>query len=433
MSSLAGFMLHLGYSVEGSDINFTHITDKLQKSGAIIHYGHTENNVDQSVDMLVYSGAINEDNAERIKAKKLNIPQMERAEFLAQVASEFGKVISVSGTHGKTTTTCMLADIFQSAQLKPTVHLGGESVDYGNALFGGQEYFITEACEYRNSFATLHSNVSIITNIESDHLDYYKDINDINNAFVNFANNTSEYVVLWQNRQFAKKISHKKVVVVGFKKSDDFFVCNVKRDSQGRYSYVVKFQGKELGKINLNVCGIHNVKNSACAFAVAYLQGIKPSTIITALARFKGVLRRYELIGEINNIPIIADYAHHPTEILNSIKSSLISHSRILCVFQPHTYSRTLKLMQEFITCFEGVEKLVVYKTYEAREKRIEGGDAYDLYNQVQVRNKMYSDDVSEVISMIEKSQDYDLVLVLGAGDIYDLFKIALMQQKCVD
>ncbi len=433
MSSLAGFAHSMGNLVEGSDSTSSHITEHLQKQGITVHIGHHASHITSDIDVLVYSGAIKDNNVERVRARELGIPEVERSQFLAQVADMYDNVISVAGTHGKTTTTAMLADIFVCAGLKPTVHLGGESIAYGNSLLGSKHYFITEACEYRNSFGTLHSNTAVVTNIEQDHMDYYHNLGEIVSAFSNFVSHTRDNVVLWQNRSFAKKIKGKNVVVVGLKKCDTFFVCDIKRDSMGKYNYLIKYKGRELTRIYLNVCGIHNVKNSACAFAVAYLYGIAPDVIAGALCKYRGVARRFELLGQIRGVPVIADYAHHPTEIHSSIKSALISHKRILCVFQPHTYSRTKALMEQFIDCFEGVRKLVIYKTYEAREKLIPGGDAYDLYKRVNVPTKAYVDNIDEAVSVVENSTEYDLVLVLGAGDVYDLFKIALMREKYVD
>ncbi len=427
MSSLAIFVKSFGNEVVGSDCTPSHITKQLEQHGIKVNLNHNADNIVDDIDYVVYSGAIKQNNSERVRAFELGIPQIERSKFLGKLATMYNNVISVAGTHGKTTTTSMLAEIMLDAGLNPTIHLGGESVRFGNTYLGGKHYFVTEACEYRNSFASLKSNIGVITNIECDHMDYYKNLRELNNAFENFANNC-ERVVLWQNRTLAKRLSNS--VVIGFNKFDDFFVCDVKRDEIGRYSYLIKHQGKDVARVNLTVGGVHNVKNSACAFVVAYLLGASPDVITKSLSAFKGVVRRYEHIGVINGKPVVADYAHHPTEIKASIKTSINSYGKVLCVFQPHTYTRTLTLMSDFVTCFSGVEHLIVYKTYEARESFVAGGDAKDLFNNVAVKSKYYFDDITNLLQKLENLENYDMVLVLGAGDIYDVIKNAISSEK---
>ncbi|MBR4745491.1 MAG: UDP-N-acetylmuramate--L-alanine ligase [Clostridia bacterium] len=422
MSALAQFAIDQGIIVSGSDMVQSNITNALVKNGAKVYIGHNISNIAEDVDLVVFTGAISENNVELTYARQLGIPTMERSQYLGMISKKYNTIISVAGTHGKTTTTSMLGDILIDAKFNPTIHLGGESVRFGNAHIGDAKYFITEACEYRNSFGYLHSDYAIITNIEADHLDYYKTFDNVKNAFVSFANN-SKNVIVWGNR-WLKNIVKSNLVIVGTKKSDTFFVCNIKRNASGKYSYLIKYKNKELAKISLNYPGVNLVKDSACAFVVAYMLAIDINIISNAISCYMGVKRRFELIGHTKaNIPIIADYAHHPKEIESTIKSCKMIYKRIMCVFQPHTYTRTKALMTDFVHCFDGVEDMVVYKTYEARERFMLDGCALTLYDNINLQNKHYFDSATDMLNYVENSEDYDLILVLGAGDIYDYFK----------
>lgn len=422
MSALAYFAIRQGVIVSGSDMTQSHVTDALVKEGAKVYIGHNISNITPDIDLVIFTGAISENNVELTYAKQLGIPQMERSEYLGLISKNYNTIISIAGTHGKTTTTSLLGDILIGAKLNPTIHLGGESVRFGNAHIGGREYFVTEACEYRNSFKYLHSDFAVITNIEADHLDYYKTFENVKNAFISFAN-SSKNVVVWNNR-WLKEVVNSNLIFVGTKKSDTFFVCNIKRNASGKYSYIIKCNNEELAKISLNYPGVHLVKDSACAFAVAYMLGIDVTLITDAICSYKGVKRRFELIGRTKfNIPIIADYAHHPKEIESTIKSCKMIYKRIMCVFQPHTYTRTRELMTEFVRCFDGVEDIVVYKTYEAREQYMNEGSARTLYDKIYIENKRYFDSASDMLNYVENSDNFDLILVLGAGDIYEYFK----------
>ena len=432
MSALAMLSKRLNKQVLGSDYVNSDIIENIKKAGINVFVGHNASNITQDIDLVVFSGAVNEHNVERIAAKNLGIEQMERSNYLALLSNEYGQIISIAGTHGKTTTTCMLSEILINAGLNPTVHIGGESLVFGNVRIGGNDIFVTEACEYRNSFATLKSDIGIITNVDADHLDYYKDIADIKRAFTNFANNCKQ-VVMWQNKDISSKVPG--AIVVGFKKSNDFFVCDVKRDKFGRYSYVIKYKTNELCKVKLNVIGSHFVKDSACAFAVAYLKGISKDIICNSLFNYHGVARRNELLGIVGLKPVIADYAHHPTEIKASVKALKHIYKRILCVFQPHTYTRTKALMEEFKCCFDDAAQVAVYKTYPAREELIDGADAYSLFQNIDNSSKCYYDDIDQLFDYVCSCTQYDLVLILGAGDIYNCFKSRIVKSlnKYVD
>lgn len=438
MSALARFMLARGVFVSGSDQVVSHFTTDLERAGALIYYGHNAHNIPYNCDLVVYTGAVHSDNVEYIEAQSRGVVTMERSEFLGYVASMYGDVIAISGTHGKTTTTSMLGSIFVSAGFNPTVHLGGESDDLGgNMHLGGTEFFITEACEYRESFRYLSPAVTLVTNIENDHTDYYKSMGEIYSAFGRLACR-SDTVVLFENSHLDDYICKKvNVVTCGFNGDYDILGYNLKMDKKGCYSFGVKYEGTYIGRFKLSVIGLHNAKNALCAIAVGLMYGVTYDKMYSAIKNFTGVKRRYEKVGEYRGVPVVCDYAHHPTEIRNSISGALTSHKKILCIFQPHTYSRTLSLMDEFATCFKGVHKLVVYKTYPAREKPINGGRAIDLQNNVKgLRERKYYcySKTCLIRTLKEMDRTYDLILVLGAGDIYDIVKqIVAKTKKSVD
>ena len=439
MSALAHLMINLGYSVSGSDMVKNSFTQSLEKLGVNIYLGHNENNIPKNTFLVVYTGAIKSNNVEYLRAQEKGLEVMERSQFLGWVAQKYKNVIAVSGTHGKTTTTAMLGDIFIEAHKNPTIHLGGESESINsNVLNGGTQFFITEACEYRNSFKYIIPTISVVTNIEKDHTDWYENMGQIVDAFSLFVNNSTQNVVVFENAEFVNHIKNgKKVVSCGFNGNYDVKGYNLHKNIDGCYSFDVKYNNTYIGRFNLNVIGLHNAKNALCAIAVALLFEVDISAIYRGIKRFRGVKRRYEQVGEYKGVPIVADYAHHPTEIKNSIKGALITHKKILCIFQPHTYSRTLSLINEFKGAFVGVEKLVVYKTYKAREKYIKGGSAQDLFNVVKVKskNKYYCNSQKCLTqTLLSIDDDYDLILVLGAGDIYEIIKkVCANLKKSVD
>lgn len=420
MSGLAKLLHYNGAIVNGSDIGNSPEIDCLKQLGIQVHLCHSENNITKDIDIVVFTGAIKPDNSELKQAKKLNIRMMERSEFLGYIASNYHKVISISGTHGKTTTTAMIGYIFKCAKKNPTIHIGGESIDLkGNTILGSNEYFIVEACEYRKSFSFLHSDTAVITNIECDHLDFYKDLQDIEDSFLNFASNSNFLV-----KAKGINISHNNSISVG----DNWLVTNIVFNDFG-YDYDVLFNKELFGHFRLNMLGVHNVINSLFAIAVSHHYEIDKKIICNSLKNFHGVARRYEKIGVVGcdkNIPVIIDYAHHPTEIKNSYKGLLEVYKNILVVFQPHTYSRTIKLFDDFINTLNKIDNLILFKTYPAREKEIVGGRAIDIFSKLNSKNIEYFENLQDLISAINNKisfYKYDAVLILGAGDLAEFLR----------
>ena len=421
MSALAMFCEKFGAVVCGSDVCENSEVKKLKKLGIEIYIGHDDTHITESLDFVVFSGAIDTSNLELKKAKQLNIKCYERSEFLGIICKLYLNSIVVAGTHGKTTTTAMIGETFINANMHPSIHLGGESIAFGNYVIGNHDMFITEGCEYKNSIRFLQPNTSIITAIELDHTDCYSDICSIKEAFLNLANNTKQNVIVFENKDFSKEINSKvNVVNVGF--DDDYDVCgkNLSKLQNGCYAFDVFYEGYK-GRFQTNAVGIHNVKNALCAIAVALLYDIDISTIYSSLRKFKGVKRRFEKIGSLNGTPVICDYAHHPTEIVNSISTAKSIYGKVSVVFQPHTYSRTIGLKRDFLKAFKEVNQVAILKTYPAREKYMVGGSAKELYNELTHKNKTYLENRKSLKNYIISNKFKGCILILGAGDIYNM------------
>lgn len=412
MSGLAKMSLHFGAKVEGSDITKNQETIDLENLNIKVYYGHKSQNIKKNCDLVVFSGAIHDNNIELITAKKYKIPVIERSKFLGYISKQFARVIAVSGTHGKTTTTAMIGEMFINNNMKPTIHLGGESVNLkSNTIIGEYQYLIVEACEYRESFRFLRPQLSVITNIECDHLDYYKNLKSIVNSFGRFAKNSQTVIT-----NSCTNIKKKNVINV-----DKIYLLKEVNYSNLGYDFVVYKYSQFFGKFRLNMLGLHNVNNALFAIAVADFFHLPIDTMKTALENFNGVRRRYEKIGVIQNLPVIIDYAHHPTEIKNSIDGIKNAFKNILVIFQPHTFSRTLKLFNDFVFALSKLNHLIIYKTYPARESEIIGGRACDLYEQIFGTDCDYADNLSDLLTKINekiKLFEFDCILVLGAGDL---------------
>ena len=420
MSGLAVLAKEYGCAVTGSDIS-SDIPSVLIKNNITVYRGHSEDNISDDCDMVVYTGAISEDNVELKYAISKGIKVVERSEFLGVICKLYDNVIAIAGTHGKTTTTSMIGHIFDMANLKPTIHMGGISNNFeSNMVVGDRKYFITEACEYKNSFRYIHSNYAVITSTDPDHMDCYSSVVELNNAYQYFAKNSKNLVLVDSVKGIYKKGS----ILVGID-DGDIYATNIEY-KDGRYSFDCYYFGKYLTNFKLYSVGRFNIYNALCAIAVAMEYGISISCIYDALISYKGVKRRNEKICDIGGVPVICDYAHHPTEISNIISAYKSHYKKVMCIFQPHTYSRTKLLMNKFITSFKGVKTLIIYKTYPAREQKIDGGDAFDLYKKVKIseKNKYIAYTKYKLKKIIyENIENIDCVLILGAGNIYNIAK----------
>ena len=426
MSGLAAVLLKEGYNVSGSDAKESETTKKLKEIGAEIYIGHKSENI-KNIDLVVYTAAIPQDNPEIIKAKNLNIPLMDRAEFLGQIMKGHKYNVAVAGTHGKTTCTSMISHVTLDANLDPTILVGGElDVISGNYRVGASEYFITEACEYKESFLKFYPYVGIILNIDADHLDYYKDINHIQETFGKFSKLVPKdgYLIGYVDDSRVKEILDKSdcnVLGYGFEQGN-VIAKNITFDGRGCPTFDVYNNSDKLFTIHLNAAGKHNVLNALSAICVGLIFNIPHSFIIKGLQSFKNAHKRFELKGVKDEVTIIDDYAHHPVEIDATLNTAQkIDHNKVFCVFQPHTYTRTKTLFNEFSNCFSKADELILMDIYAAREKdtglvnSTELGDAIRA-NGVKCINVHSHEEALNYIKANVKSND--LVLTVGAGDV---------------
>ncbi len=417
MSGLARLVKNSGAEVTGSDINQSNEEiEKLKTLGVRVNHNHDPNNITKDIDLVVYNYAIHSDNPELKRAHELGIQCMSRAELLGIMAGKYKNVIAISGTHGKTTTTAIIGEIFCRAGLNPTVHIGGESINLNdNTIIGAKDFLILEACEYHNSFRYLSPNVCVVLNIDADHLDYYKDLDEIYGAFEAFALNGDLLIC-----DSDLRLMHPNFVAIGA----DIEAKNIVYNNLG-YDFDVVSNGEFWGSVRLNIIGKHNITNTLFAIAVAMAYGLEKNVIIDAIRGFRGVKRRQEKIGELGGVPVVIDYAHHPTEIEASLRGFGERFSSPLVIFQPHTFSRTKALFDDFVKVLGGIDNLLIYKTYPAREKEILGGRAEDLCGAL--CNAKYADDINTLIEWIEgevKSGGTDGIVVLGAGDLAEKLKL---------
>ena len=426
MSALAFLTFKMGIDVAGSDKNCGKFANKLKKMGIKVYTTHRKNNI-KGCDLVVFSGAIGDDNNELIQAKRLNIKTMERSQYLGLISQSYGNVIAISGSHGKTTTTAMIGYIFLLAGLNPTVHIGGElKIFGGNLLVGGKQFFITEACEFRDSFLELKPNVSVVTNIEKEHLDFFKTFKNEVASFKKFVNNTK--IKCFANEKTKEFLdSNLKISFCGIDDFSNWQAKNIKIKENGKYSFDVFYNGKYIDKISLGVAGKFNVDNALLAIAVSQFYGIKMDIIKKALVTFCNVDRRFEKLGEKNGNIVVQDYAHHPTEIAKVIQMCKeVYKKKIVCIFQPHTYSRTKMLIDDFLSCFDSVKELIILHTYSAREKYSYLGSAKYLKDKLFSQNKDFTLvgplSKQDVKIQLEKYKDC-ILLFLGAGDIDECAK----------
>lgn len=425
MSGLAAILLKNGFKVSGSDMKESEITIRLQQHGAEIYIGHSADNV-KNVDLVVYTAAVPSDNPELLFAKNNNIPLMDRAEFLGYIMKGHKYNVAISGTHGKTTSTSMLSHIVLSAELDPTILVGADlDIINGNFRTGESEYFITEACEYKASFLRFFPYIGVILNIDADHLDFYKDIDDIEATFKKFVSiiPNDGYAIGNADDFRVKRVLETascNTLTFGLNEGD-VFAKDIHFNGRGS-SFDVVYKGKELYTIHLHVPGSHNVLNALSAVASSIVLGIDEKAVIEGLEGFKGAHKRFEIKGSKDDITVIDDYAHHPTEIKATLKAAReYPHNKIVSVFQPHTYSRTISLLDEFSESFNDTDELILMDIYAAREKDTGIVSSDMLGDKIRAKgikciNVHSHAEALEVAK--QKLSSGDLLLTVGAGDV---------------
>ena len=440
MSAIAEILLTQGFAVSGSDLRVSENTDYLKKLGAKIIIGHNSDNI-HGADVVVYSSAVKiHENPETLAAFETNIPVLRRAEMLAEV-TRLKYCLAVSGTHGKTTTSSMCGITLMNAGLEPTVIVGGRLGGLGgsNARLGNGDWTVVEADEYDRSFLQLLPTIAIINNIEPEHMDIYESYDDLKNTFIKFANKVPFYgfIAACIDDEGIKDILpdiKKKVITFGLSENADYRAGNIKHNKFSSEFDVYKAD-KLLGKIKINIPGVHNIKNALATLAVSMELDIDFDKIAAALSSFTGVNRRFEIKGELNGMLIIDDYAHHPTEIKATLKAAKEGFDRrIIAVFQPHTYTRTAEFFDDFAHSFDDADILIVMDVYAAREKPIEGingkmiADYAVKYNH---GNVFYCPTIDEVYDLVlDLYTQNDMLITLGAGDIWKLNQKLIKNQS---
>ena len=431
MSGLAEVLLEEHFTISGSDNKRSPLTEQLEKAGVTIFYRQKASNIIEGIDVVVYTAAIHEDNEEYQAAVQKGLPMLSRAELLGQLMTNYDTPIAVSGTHGKTTTTSMISHILLAADSDPTISVGGmlDAIG-GNIRVGGSDVFLTEACEYTNSFLNFHPKYSIILNIEEDHMDFFKDINDIRNSFHKFAQNTAADGILFLNAAIdhPEEITadlKERIVTFGLTEDADYTATDITYNEEACASFTFNAHGQAAGHVSLNVPGKHNIANALAAIAFATEAGFDTDTIIRGLQSFGGTARRFEYKGKLGSITIIDDYAHHPTEIAATLTAARnYPHDRIICVFQPHTYTRTKAFWNQFSDSLALADVVVLADVYAARETDTLGIHCEDLADDVRHKGtESYYFPSFDAIEnfLLEECHDNDLVITMGAGDIYQV------------
>lgn len=439
MSALAVILSSDGFTVRGSDFRESEVTQALAEKGIEVSIGHDSKNVGNP-SLVVYTAAIKEDNPELIYARTLDVPVIERATLVGAIMKRYKNAIAISGTHGKTTTTSMMTEVLLAAKLDPTVLVGGMlSSIGGNLRDGGRDYLVTEACEYCRSFLKFNPTLSIILNVEEDHLDYFKDINDIISCFSEFTELLPEsgaVVVNFDDSEAiaAVKDTGKKVLSFGIDNKDAMYRAeNIKYLPGGFGSFDVLCKGEKIMEVSLSVPGEHNIKNALSVIAASDFLGIDREALKKGLSDFCGTGRRFERKGEFNGATLIDDYAHHPTEIKATLSAAQnYGTGKVFCIFQPHTYTRSFKLKDEFAQSFKLCDEVIMADIYAAREKDtglISSKILADEINKVS-KNAKYIDGFEAISDyVLKEAKAGDVVITMGAGDIYKVGDMIL--NKC--
>lgn len=432
MSGLARILLDRHFTVSGSDAHESELTSELAKDGCHISYPQSADNITKGIDLVVYTAAIHPDNPELKAAVDAGIPTMTRADLLGQIMKNYHTAVNVAGTHGKTTTTSMITEILLAANADPTISVGGilHSIG-GNIRVGKSDLFVTEACEYTNSFLSFNPTLNIILNVKADHLDFFKDIDDIRHSFKLFTEKLPSDGTLVINTdiddyEYFYKDTDCEVITFGSDPVKSMYsAADIIHDDYGRCSYTLLINNKPSGTVQLSVPGVHNVYNSLSAIAACVKLGISMEDILNGLKNFTGTDRRFQKKGVFNGITVVDDYAHHPDEITATLNSAkMCPHNNIWCVFQPHTYSRTKALMPEFAKALSLADKVVLAKIYPARETDNLGISSANLCELIKAEGKecYYYESFDEIEEFLKKNCiNGDLLITMGAGDVYKI------------
>ena len=421
MNALAKFFAEQGYCVSGSDICESDLTRELSFYGVRVFIGNNPQRKELlDADCVVYTDAIKENDGEFVRAKLLGKCVVARADLLKIVSQNFKRVVSVAGSHGKTTCTSMCAHILKSCKVPFTSHIGGMDLDLANFYSVGRDYFITEACEYKKNLLKIPSDVAVLLNIDKDHMECYDGEDDLVDTFFQYGKGARTALVCSDN-ELCKRFTDFSTFAIRDAFAD-YRAVQIRAYNE-QYAFTILEYGRKVGRVKLNCVGYCNIYNAIAAFGAMRSLGFNEAEIIDGIESFSGVKRRFEKIGVCVGASFVCDYAHHPREIASTLMTAQkICRGSLHVVFQPHTYSRTKFLMDDFVQTLRGVSNLIVYKTYSAREKYDESGSAQTLAKNV--GNCCYADDINHLKGLLaENIGAGDMVLFLGAGDIYSIAK----------
>ena len=431
MSGLAEILLEKGFTISGSDSKESDLTRMLSSKGASIFYGQSSTNIIPGIDLVVYTAAIHPDNPEFAEAKLQNLPMLSRAELLGQIMDNFDQSIAVAGTHGKTTTTSMISEILLAADADPTITVGGILPSIGgNLRVGASPVFVSEACEYTNSFLNFRPKYSIILNVEAEHLDFFKDLNDIRCSFRKFAQNTLADGATIINGEIAdiQELTSglaQSVITYGFDSCYDFYAVDLHYDDKACPCFTAMHGDTRIADICLRVPGRHNASNALAAIALAVTMGIPATAIIKGLDSFGGANRRFQYKGCVDGVTIIDDYAHHPTEIRATLTAAQnYPHKRLVLVFQPHTYSRTKAFLDDFADVLSLADVIVLADIFAAREQNTYGVSSKDILYRLKEKGKnaYYFPSFEEIEKFLLKNCVHDdLLITMGAGNVVEI------------
>lgn len=422
MCPMAELLMHRGYEIRGSDQNESDTLDRVKSWGIPVYMGHSPENIGDA-EAVVYTAACKSDNPELVAAREKGVPALERSVMLGMLTEKYPQLVAVSGTHGKTTTTAMLTQIFIEAGADPSAIIGGKlPIINSNCRVGKSDTIICEACEYVDTFLQLHPAVSLILNIEPDHLDYFKTLDNIVKSFRQFAVQTDRLLVVNAANQSVMEAVEgleRELVSFGLDSSCDYYPANLNEEPSACEDFTLMCRGEALGRVNLSVPGKHNMLNALAAAAAAHSLGIAPEAICSALEHFGGVHRRFEILGQFDGVTVADDFAHHPTELTAVLSSAMrMGYGQVWAVFQPHTYSRTYTFLNDFAEALAIPDHLIMTEILAVREENTYNIHTSDLA--AKVPGSVWFDGFDKIAKYVmENAKPGDLILTLGGGDIY--------------
>lgn len=434
MCPMAEILIGKGYEITGSDRNQSDTLDRVMSWGIQVYTDHKAENIGNA-DAVVYTAACRDDNPELVAAREKGVPCLERSVVLGMMTEKFPFPIAVSGTHGKTTTTGMLTQILMEAGRDPSAVIGGKlPLIGGNGRVGKSDTIVVEACEYVDTFLQLYPAVSVLLNIDADHLDYFKTVDNIVKSFHQFAEQTSQLLIVNGDdprvRRAVEGVTGRQVVTFGRTDASDYYPAEMNEEDTACEDFTLMHRGEKLGRITMVVPGEHNMMNAVAAAAAAHSIGVEPEYICAALSKFSGVHRRFEVLGKFNGVTVADDFAHHPTELTAVLSSAMrMGYKHVWAVFQPHTYSRTYTLLEDFAKALSIPDHLVMTEILAVREENVYNIHTSDLA--AKVPGSVWFNSFEEIANYVmARAGDGDLILTIGGGDIYKCANLMVAKYK---